>query len=211
MLVRFAVLREQPRWGGIQSPVGPVAIAEQADEPWRRQLSVGHGCSGPDLTTPSASAIDMGYDPAADRQHATPPISVCVVGSGDIAMELADRLLTLGLRVHATAETVEDYVAMRSAGAVPHRFDDMPAVAAGIDLLVSTSFSRFVGATVVARLRDSAQIIDLARAPGSVDFETSRRLGHQPIWVPSSTDDFEDCWGVIQTQIELISIRRNRT
>lgn len=204
MLLRIAVLRERPARSPLRGVVGQCAQVAPSEEPWRRQLSVGHGCSGPDLATPSINAISMG-----PRRHPTETaFAVCVVGSGEIASRLVERLLRLGIRVHATAETVEDYVAVRSAGAVPHRFEDMPAVASDIDLLISTSFSRFIGATVVARLPESTAIVDLAEAPGSVDFETSRRLGHEPIWVPSSSKTFEQSWGAIRSLVEKAVARR---
>lgn len=220
---RFAWRLEFQFWRGLEAVVRAVVLRERyhrieerrfderssetaGDEPWKRQLSVGHGCSGPDLATTSISAINMG----PDRNEAETPIAVGVVGSGEIASRLIDCLLQLGVRVHATAETVEDYVAVRRTGAVPHRFEDMPAVAADIDLLISTSFSRFVGATVVARLPESTVIVDLAEAPGSVDFETSRRLGHEPIWAPSSLNKFDQSWNAIRTLVEEAAARRHK-
>ncbi len=138
-----------------------------------------------------------------DQQHSD-RIAVAVVGEGHAIAGLVQRLIDFGVRVHATADTIDDYAALRSAGAVPHRFEDMPAVAAQVDLLISTSFARHIGATVVARLPDSAVIIDLAGPPGSVDFETSRRLGRRPIWAPAIDRNLETCWPHIAAEIEAL-------
>ena len=203
MLVRIAVLRATPRSLDLRS-AAPSAPA--TDDPWQRQLSIGHGCSGPDLATPSISAISMGDD----QQHSE-QIAVAVVGDGHAIAGLVQRLIDLDVRVHATADTIDDYVALRSAGAVPHRFEDMPAVAAQLDLLISTSFARPVGATVVARLPETAVIIDLAGPPGSVDFETSRRLGRRPIWAPAIDRNLETSWPHIAAEIEALVADKQRS
>lgn len=200
MLVRIAVLREWPRRAA-RATLSREQSSNRTEEPWRRQLSIGHGCSGPDLATPSVSSITTGDD----HSDATIRLAVCVVGQGEILTDLVGRLLALGVQVHATAETVEDYAALRSAGAVPHRFEDIPAVASQIKLLISTSFSKYIGGRVLARLPANAVIVDLAGAPGSVDFETAQRLDLRPIWSPPSANGVELGWQIIKTQIETIA------
>ncbi len=206
LLVRVAVLRERPRPNGPRSTAA-LPLGQDNDDPWRRQLSIGHGCSGPDLATPSINAINFGID----QQQQSEGIAVAVVGDGRAIAGLVQRLIELGVRVHATADTIDDYVAMRSAGAVPHRFEDMPAVAAKIDLLISTSFARHIGSTVVARLPESAVIIDLAGPPGSVDFETSRRLGRRPIWAPAIDRNLETSWPHIAAEIAAMTADKQRS
>lgn len=197
------VLRGGPSRSDAQSIDTLTPAIEDHDDPWRRQLSIGHGCSGPDLATPSINALDMG----PDQPQSSEQISVCVVGDGDLVAALVDRLAGLDVSIHATADTIDDYVALRSSGAVPHRYEDMPAVAAGIDLLISTSFSKQVGPTIVARLPESASIVDLAGPPGSVDFEIARRLGRRVIWAPDAGDNFETSWRRVAGEIEIISER----
>ncbi|MFT4276963.1 MAG: hypothetical protein QM576_11445 [Rhodopseudomonas sp.] len=205
MLVRLAVLRERLRRSDLRSADLPPPIGEDRDDPWRRQLSIGHGCSGPDLATPSISALDMG----PDHQEANGQIAVCVVGDGDVVVQLLERLTDIGVRVHATADTIDDYIAVKRTGVVPHRFEDMPAVAAGIDLLISTSFSRPIGATVLARLPESAVVIDLAGPPGSVDFEVAQRLARRTIWEPPVDRHFDASWRSVADQIERLEARKN--
>ena len=207
MLMRIAVLRERRRPLDLRSAAAAPPSAPATDDPWQRQLSIGHGCSGPDLATPSINALAM----EPDQPHHNPAIAVGVVGHGDAFTSLVHRLLELGVRVHATADTIDDYAALRSAGAVPHRFEDMPAVASKIDLLISTSFARPVGATVVARLPETAVIIDLAGPPGSVDFETSRRLGRRPIWAPALDSNLKTSWPLIAAEIEAMTADNQRS
>ncbi|PZA13757.1 hypothetical protein DNX69_01465 [Rhodopseudomonas palustris] len=202
-VVRIAVLRERPPRSGAPSADCLPPATEDHDDPWRRQLSIGHGCSGPDLATPSINALDLGPDQPQSREQ----IAVGVVGDRDLVAALVDRLAALDVRIHATAATIDDYVALRSAGAVPHRFEDMPAVAAGIDLLISTSFAHQVGATIVARLPESASILDLAGLPGSVDFEIARRLGRRVIWAAATGETIETSWRRVAAEIEIIRDR----
>ncbi|SEP01619.1 dipicolinate synthase subunit A [Rhodopseudomonas pseudopalustris] len=136
------------------------------------------------------------------HQEANGRIAVCVVGDGDVVVQLLERLANMGVRVHATADTIDDYSVLERIGAVPHRFEDMPAVAAGIDLLISTSFSRPIGATVLARLPESAVVIDLAGPPGSVDFEVAQRLARRAIWEPPVDGRFDASWRSVADQIE---------
>lgn len=106
----------------------------------------------------------VAYGSGANLQRADTRTTVCVVGNGEAATELVRRLLTLGVYVHATAETIDEYVAMQNAGGIPHRFEDIPAMASEIDLLISTNFSTYVGARIVSRLPETAVIVDLAKS-----------------------------------------------
>ncbi|WP_157043238.1 hypothetical protein [Rhodopseudomonas palustris] len=180
-------------WRGLEAAVGWIVLDRAhrrevqqsaisrvgADDDFsRRQLSVGHGCPGPDLLVGSADAAG----PSSHREPGPRQIEVCIVGNGTATMELIRYLVMLGANVHATAETVEDYVLLTAEGATPHRFEDLPAVATGLDVLISTSLSWFVGASIIARLPECAVIVDTAGPPGSCDFETSRRLGREVLW-----------------------------
>ncbi|WP_442237452.1 hypothetical protein, partial [Rhodopseudomonas pseudopalustris] len=74
-MLRIAVVRERPRPNELRSAAAP-PLSQESDDPWRRQLSIGHGCSGPDLATPSINAINMGDDQVQQSEG----ISVGVVG-----------------------------------------------------------------------------------------------------------------------------------
>lgn len=183
-----------------QSSISRRAAAVADDDFSRRQLSVGHGCPGPDLLVGSVDANGL----SSHRKPGPRQIEVCIVGSSTATIELIRCLVTLGANVHATAETVDDYVLLRAEGATPHRFEDLPAVATGLDVLISTSFSWFVGARIVARLPEWAVIVDTAGPPGSVDFETSRRLGREVLWernLPSSSETWVGTWKLIHTLV----------
>ncbi|HEY0330316.1 MAG TPA: hypothetical protein VGC77_14620 [Rhodopseudomonas sp.] len=177
-VVRWIVIERSLRIEARQAVSFRSTITDTGVDLGRRQLSLGHGCPGPDLLVGSAEASRR----VASHDPASRPIEVCVVGNGTAAIELIRRLLAQGSKVHATAETVDDYVLLRAEGALPHRFEDLPAVAIGLDVLISTSLSWFVGAHVVARLPERAVIVDTVGPPGSVDFETSQRLGRTVLW-----------------------------
>lgn len=97
--------------------------------------------------------------------------TACVVGQGTIGAVLTRYLVALGAHTHVAARNPEQKAAAFVAGATPHALDELEALAPELDFVFSTVPSRVVGEDVLARLRKSALIVDLAAPPGGVDFD----------------------------------------
>jgi dipicolinate synthase subunit A len=135
--------------------------------------------------------------------------TACVVGQGTIGAVLTRYLVALGAHTHVAARNPEQKAAAFVAGAVPHALDELPALAPELDLIFSTVPSRVVGEDVLARLRKSALIVDLAAPPGGVDFDSAKRHGLTAIWgrglgsrAPVTVGGSQ--WGGIRERIEKI-------
>lgn len=181
---------------------GSGPVLSPAGEPDTLLITLGHGCPGPRI--PVASSVVAAPDGTAGGRAGPAPavLEACVVGNGAIAAVLVDRLIARGARVHATAETADDHAALAACGAMPVRFEELPAVAPRLGLLVSTSLACFVDARVVARLREGTAIVDVAPMPGSLDFEAAQRLGHEVVWLRCATrrggGDVDAAWRAIE-------------
>lgn len=107
---------------------------------------------------------------------------VCVVGQGTIGFLLTRYLVALGAKTHVAARNPVQRAAAYAAGAEPHMLEELPALAADLDMVFSTVPSRVVGREVLTRLPKSALIVDLAAPPGGVDFEAAKEIGLKAIW-----------------------------
>jgi len=133
----------------------------------------------------------------------------CVVGQGTIGAVLARYLVALGAHTHVVARNAEQRAAAYVAGATPHLLDELPRLAPQLDLLFSTVPVRVVGEDILARLKKSAFVADLAAPPGGVDFDAAKRLGLTAIWArglgsraPVTVGASQ--WGGIRERIEKI-------
>lgn len=135
--------------------------------------------------------------------------NACVVGQGTIGAVLTRYLVALGAHTAVVARNPEQRAAAFVAGATPYKFDDFPELAPRLDFIFSTVPSRVVDEGVLARLRKSAFIVDLAAPPGGVDFDAAKRLGLRAIWgrglgsrAPVTVGASQ--WGGIRERIEQI-------
>src|SRR3954463_13979212 len=135
--------------------------------------------------------------------------NACVVGQGTIGAVLARYLVALGAHTHVAARNPEQRSAAYVAGATPHKLDELPALAPGLDFIFSTVPTRVVGEDVLSRLPQSALVIDLAAPTGGVDFDAAKRLGLTAIWgrglgsrAPITVGASQ--WGGIRARIEKI-------
>jgi len=133
----------------------------------------------------------------------------CVVGQGTIGAVLARYLVALGAHTHVAARNAEQRSAAYVAGATPHMLEELPALAPQLDLVFSTVPTRVVGEDVLARLKKSAFVADLAAPPGGVDFDAAKRLGLTAVWArglgsraPVTVGASQ--WGGIRERIEKI-------
>jgi dipicolinate synthase subunit A len=135
--------------------------------------------------------------------------TACVVGQGTIGAVLTRYLVALGAHTHVAARNPEQKAAAFVAGATPHALDELEALAPELDFVFSTVPSRVVGEDVLARLRKSALIVDLAAPPGGVDFDSAKRHGLTAIWgrglgsrAPVTVGGSQ--WGGVRERIEKI-------
>lgn len=107
---------------------------------------------------------------------------VCVVGQGTIGFLLTRTLILLGAQVHVAARNPVQRAAAYAAGATVHTLEELPALAADLDMLFSSVPQRVIGRDVLERLRPDALVVDLAGPPGGVDFHTANELGLKALW-----------------------------
>lgn len=107
---------------------------------------------------------------------------VCVVGQGSIGFLLTRYLVALGAHTHVVARNPEQRAAAYVAGAEAHPLEDLEGLAPRLDMLFSTVPSRIICGNILARVRKSALVVDMAAPPGGVDFDAAKSLGLKAIW-----------------------------
>ena len=173
-----------------------------------RMGALGHGCMDSGRTLFAGETFDPLPQPSAKPAI----VEACVIGEGAAAQEAIRRLVALGMHTHATAATVEDYEAALADGASPRRPEDLAALMPRLDILISTGSSHFVDAHLITRLPEGALIVDFAPPPGSVDFETAKRLGRDVLWArsfDSRRTGRVDPWAAIVARVKAIMLERN--
>ena len=167
---------------------------------------LGHGCLGSERDVFAAET----FDPAPHHLPGPRVAEACVVGEGAVAQEAVRRLVALGAQTHATAATVEEHAAVLGEGASPRRAEDLAALMPRLGIVVSTGRSNFIDARLIARLPEGALIVDFAGPPGSVDFETAKRLGCDVIWARkfASAETEAHLWTMIRARVEAIAMTR---
>ena len=128
--------------------------------------------------------------PVPDAARSHPTCDVLVAGRAKIAEGLlrcilAEGLLAEGVNLHAIAADIDGDRDLIAQGVIPHRLEDLPNQAARFDLILSMDLMHYIGAEVLTRLPEHAVILDLAPPPGSVDYETAKKIGREAIWAPS--------------------------
>ncbi len=136
-------------------------------------------------------------------------VPACVVGQGTIGAVLTRYLVALGARTSVVARNAEQRAAAFVAGATPHTFDELPALAGEVRLLFSTVPTRVVGEDVLSRMDKTTLIVDLSAPPGGVDFDAAKRMGLKCVWArglgsraPVTVGASQ--WGGIRERIEKV-------
>lgn len=110
--------------------------------------------------------------------------SAVVVGYGRAGSALGDRLHLLGARVTAVARASADRARALSRGLGAAEFADLPTVVETADLVFNTVPAPVITESVLAHTLPEVSIVDLASAPGGVDFVAARRLGRRARLAP---------------------------
>jgi dipicolinate synthase subunit A len=108
-----------------------------------------------------------------------------VVGYGRCGKVLANHLQGLNSTVTVVSQTSE-----KRAEAAALGFQDQPLeywddLVGQADFIFNTVPAQLVDAAMLARTRDSVVIIDIASAPGGVDFQAAHDLGREAVLTPS--------------------------
>lgn len=101
---------------------------------------------------------------------------ILVCGFGRIGKALTRIFSAFSPRLTVSARKSEDLAAIRMLGAKAVRTDDLYNEQ-GFDIILSTVPSLIFRPELLAKIASDAVLIDLASAPGSVDFEAADRLG----------------------------------
>ncbi|MCR4426345.1 MAG: dipicolinate synthase subunit DpsA [Firmicutes bacterium] len=100
-----------------------------------------------------------------------------VLGMGRTGMTLARMLLGIGATVWAVARKPKDRARAFEMGFIPLDFPDLPGAIKDMDIVFNTVPHMVLDRTLIAVMKKTAAIIDLASAPGGTDFASARELG----------------------------------
>lgn len=123
-------------------------------------------------TAEAALAIVIGETPITVNGMA-----VAMLGFGRIARLLARSLRTLGAAVTVFARKEEALAWAEADGHRAAAFSSLAGELAGFDVIVNTVPELVLPAPLLPFVRRDTLILDLASAPGGVDFEEARTLG----------------------------------
>lgn len=104
---------------------------------------------------------------------------VLVLGFGRVGQAVARRLAALGARVTVAARNADQRAGARCCGCHAAPLTALERLLPGFDALVNTIPALVLPAELLARLPRGAVIIDLASAPGGVDFDAAQAMGLQ--------------------------------
>lgn len=102
---------------------------------------------------------------------------VLVLGYGRISKVLVPRLQALGCRITVVARSEAARAQALTLGTEATDFSQLPQLAQKTDFIINTVPQLVVDETVLAQLPKTAFILDLASAPGGVDFAAAEKLG----------------------------------
>lgn len=102
---------------------------------------------------------------------------VLILGHGRIGRLLGSMLKALDADVTIAARRFSDLAWIRSEGNTPIEFSRLDEKISGFRIILSTVPALVLGEERLAMLKKDTIVIDLASAPGGVDWEAANRLG----------------------------------
>lgn len=109
---------------------------------------------------------------------------VLVLGFGRVGQAVARRLAALGARVTVAARSPDQRAGARCCGCHAAPLTALERLLPGFDAVVNTIPARVLPARLLGYLPRGAVIIDLASAPGGVDFDAAQAMGLQARLAP---------------------------
>jgi hypothetical protein len=155
-------------------------------------------------TDPLASSIraPIYVEPRPRRRR-----EVLVAGRAAFTDGLLRCLMSEDFNVHAIAADPDARRALLAMGATPHLFHQIADQASRFDVVVSTDLMQYIGAEFLALLPEHAVVLDLAPTPGSVDYESAKKLGRKVIWARSRVSEGQtvfspEIWGKVRRVLD---------
>ena len=105
-----------------------------------------------------------------------------VAGFGRVGKTLARMLQGIGAKVTVSARKPEDLAWIETLGCTAIQ---TAQIGGGYDMIFNTIPAMIFNRHVLSSLRGCALLVDLASAPGGVDFEAAEKIGIRAILVPS--------------------------
>lgn len=107
---------------------------------------------------------------------------ILILGFGRIAKLLAQRLAGFGALVTVAARRPEARALAAAMGYRTLEISSLQGAVSGFEILVNTVPALLVDRATVELLRRDTFVLDLASAPGGVDFEAAKNRGIRTIW-----------------------------
>ena len=108
-----------------------------------------------------------------------------VLGFGRIGKLLAHYLQGFGGEVYVSARKYSDLEWISAYGYTPLHSNKLRGELCDFDVVFNTVPSQILSSPLLAELKDTCLVLDLASQPGGIDFATAKKLGIKTIWALS--------------------------
>ena len=118
-------------------------------------------------------------------KHTIHGCRACVIGYGRIGRLLADKLDALGAMVSVSARKAEDFAWIRTQGFAALHSLRLEGKLREQDVIFNTVPHMMLPHARLSELKKTCLLVDLASAPGGVDFKAAEKLGLNTQWALS--------------------------
>lgn len=110
--------------------------------------------------------------------------NVLVTGYGRCAKALCNLLKAMGAKCHATYRNEKDHALIKSASITPIDFYDIIKNVSDKDFIFNTIPSLVFDKEILKKINKNCIIIDIAQAPGGVDYSFARNINIRAFYCP---------------------------
>lgn len=103
--------------------------------------------------------------------------NVLILGFGRIGMTVGRLFSNVGAQVSVAARKLADLARIKEMGLQPVHMNQLDDVELSYDIFINTIPALIIDDDVLTRIQTEALIIDLASAPGGVDFQAAKQHG----------------------------------